>query len=66
MNDAVKIKIASAAVEAILFKGIPTAIKMLTNLNTKKRVTLEDIRRVRNELDSADYFKQEDKGVDAI
>jgi len=57
MDDKVKIKLASTAVEIILFKGLPAAFKFFGELNKKELVTLEDIKSVRGELDSQDWFK---------
>lgn len=57
MDDVVKVKLASAAVEIVLTQGLPAVINFFNNINDKELVTLEDIQSVRNELDSESYFK---------
>lgn len=64
-NREVTVQIAAVALEALFQYGLPAMTNLITELNSKDEVTLEDIRAVRGELNSKDYFKPEDKGVDA-
>jgi hypothetical protein len=57
MESDVKIKLTSTLVEVLLFDGLPALSKFINTLNDKELVTLEDIKSVRSELDSASYFK---------
>jgi len=63
MEDSVKIKLASTAVEIILTHGLPAVLKLFSTLNDKEVVTLEDIKSVRGELDSASYFSPREDNV---
>jgi len=53
----VKAQLILAAADVIINKGIPALAKMVTELNKKEVVTIEDIEAVKGELDSASYFK---------
>ncbi len=57
MDSAVTVKLASAALEVLLFQGLPALAGFINTLNDKELVTLEDIKSVRSELNSASYFK---------
>ena len=57
MNTDIKIKLATTAVEIIFSKGLPAVLSLFTELNKKELVTLEDIKSVRSNLDSQDWFQ---------
>lgn len=59
MEDSMKVQIGVAGLEALFKYGLPAMIKMLTILNDKEKITVEDILALRGELDSASYFEPE-------
>lgn len=56
INDDVKIQIGVAALEALFKYGLPAMLNFLTLLNNKEKISLEEIKALRGELDSANYF----------
>lgn len=56
MDDTVKIQIGVAALEALFKYGLPAMLNFLTLLNNKEKITIEEIKSLRGELDSANYF----------
>ena len=64
MDDVTKLKIGTTALEILMTKGLPAMVKVINTWNSQEFVTLEDIQAVRGDLDSAGYFKPEDKGID--
>ncbi len=58
MDEQIKAKITVAAIDALFTKGLPAMAKLITSLNNKDEVTLEDIRSVRGDLDAEDYFTE--------
>jgi len=59
MDDSTKIQVGVAGLEALFKYGLPAMISMLTILNNKEKITIEDILALRGELDSASYFEPE-------
>lgn len=56
MPTETKAKIVATTVEVLLFKGIPAAADLLNSLRDKKEITIEDLERLKGELDSRKYF----------
>jgi len=56
INGDVKAQLIMTAADVIINKGLPALAKLVTELNKKEVVTLEDIESVKGELDSATYF----------
>lgn len=50
-------KVVSTTVELLIFKGIPAAAKLLSELSKKDEITVEEIRALKGELDSRSYFE---------
>jgi hypothetical protein len=58
MNDAIKVQIAAASIEALFLYGLPTMVKLVNNLNSQEKITLEDIQKITEKMKkSEDYFK---------
>ena len=53
----IKGQIIVASVDALINHGLPAMVRMVSALNDKSKVTLEDIQALRGELDSAKYFE---------
>lgn len=56
MEDELKIQIGVAALEALFKYGLPAMLNFITILNNKEKITIEEIRALRGQLDSASYF----------
>lgn len=59
MDDAAKVQIGVAGLEALFKYGLPAMLNLLTIINDKELVTVEDIIALRGELDSASYFESD-------
>lgn len=54
-NEA-KAQLILTVADIIINKGLPALAKLITELNKKEVVTVEDIESLKGELDSATYF----------
>lgn len=58
MDDIVKVRIATVAIETLFLHGLPSMVKMMNTLNDKEKVTLEDIQELtKNMKKSESYFE---------
>lgn len=56
MDKEIKLKIGVAALDALMFKGLPAMVKLVTTLNSQEKITAEDIDALQGDLDAEDYF----------
>ncbi|MCP3941499.1 MAG: hypothetical protein GY710_08465 [Desulfobacteraceae bacterium] len=52
----VKAQLILTVADVVINKGLPALAKMISELNKKDVVTVEDIKSLKGELDSATYF----------
>lgn len=57
ISGEVKARLILATADIIINKGLPALSDMVTKLNKKEVVTIEDIESVKGDLDSASYFE---------
>ncbi len=57
LSGDVKAQLILTAADVIVNKGIPALAKLVTQLQSRDVVTVEDIEAVKGELDSASYFE---------
>lgn len=57
MDDKIKMQIAVTGIDALFKFGLPAMAKMINTLNDKELVTLEDIEKLKGELDAETYFE---------
>lgn len=56
MDDKVKAQIIIEGVEILFTRGLPALFKMISILNNKEKVTIEDVKNLRGDLDASTYF----------
>ena len=56
MEKGIKLKIGVAALDALMFKGLPAMVKLVSTLNSQEKITAEDIDALHGELDAENYF----------
>lgn len=58
MNNAIKVQIASASIEALFMYGLSSMVKLISAFNSKEKITLEDIQEITDKMrKSEEYFK---------
>ena len=56
MDNDVKIEIATTGIKVLFKYGLPALSNLVTSLNDKDHVTIEDIQEAKKMIDSEDYF----------
>ena len=64
MDKDIKLKIGVAALDALMFKGLPAMVKLVTTLNSQEKITTEDIDALQGDLDAEDYFDPNVKSLE--
>lgn len=57
MDGEIKLKIITTSIDALVTHGLPAMSKLINSLNDRDVVTLEDIQKLKGELDAEEYFK---------
>ena len=64
MDKDIKLKIGVAALDALMFKGLPAMVKFVSTLNSQEKITAEDIDALQGDLDAEDYFDPNVKSLE--
>ncbi len=56
MDKDIKLKIGVAAIDALMTKGLPAMFKLVSSLNSQKKITSADIDSLMGDLDAQDWF----------
>lgn len=57
MDDTIKAQIILEGIPVLFNHGLPALYNMISILNNKEKVTLDDVKNLRGEMDAASYFE---------
>lgn len=57
MNEDIKVKIILTSIDLLFTKGLPALERLITSLNKKDKITIEDVEKLKGDLDAESYFE---------